>query len=163
MLKFKIGTSNVKVSGITYVGGMTGTGKTTTLIELARQNADSERTSFFCSRDISRTLLPVLVDGLSRCLDSRCNVYVDNAEELKETQPELYSDIIKLSAYHNIVLGGFQTFDVRTLNPEDAYIRTSIMEMGDRWHFTRALIFPEIGRNTAEFCGSCAEHRITKG
>lgn len=27
MLKFKIGTSNVKVSGITYVGGMTGTEK----------------------------------------------------------------------------------------------------------------------------------------
>ena len=163
MLKFKIGASNVKVSGITYVGGMTGTGKTTTVIELVRQNADSERTSFFCNRDISRTLLPILVDGLSSCLDNRCNVYVDNAEEIKETQPGLYARIIGLSAYHNIVLGGFQTFDVRVLNKEDAYIRTSIMEMGDRWYFTRALIFPEIGRNTAEFCGSCALHKLTKG
>lgn len=163
MLKFKIGTSNVKVSGITYVGGMTGTGKTTTVIELARQNADSERTSFFCNRDISRTLLPILVDGLSSCLDNRCNVYLDNAEEIKETQPGLYARIIELSAYHNIVLGGFQTFDVRVLNKEDAYIRTSIMEMGDRWHFTRALIFPEIGRNTAEFCGSCVLHKPTRG
>lgn len=160
MLKFKIGKSNVKVSGILYIGGMTGAGKTWTLIEVAKQNAISERSAFFCDRASFDGLLPAVVDALSKYTTQACNLYVDHAQELHDTRADLYNKIISLASFHNVALGGFQCFDVRMLRDGDAYVRTATVEMGEKIGFTRSLIFPEIGSHTTEICGYAKIHRL---
>lgn len=169
MLKFKFGQSNIKVSGITYISGLTGTGKSTTLLSLAMQslkkyNPGQGKTYGFCefARQLRTSDILMLSDGMSDdiledvvtslLVDERIPkaVFVDHAEYLKETRPDIYEKLLEVSKRTGLVLGGFQCFDLTQLRKGDCYIKTGIGTYRNKRYLTRTLVYPDI-------CSNCVE------
>lgn len=176
MLKFKFGQCNVKVSGITYISGLTGTGKSTTLLDLAMQSLKKYtpgqgKTGMFCefagllkTSDIlllSGGMSDEIVDNAVTSLltDERIPkaVFIDHAEYLKEERPDIYAKLIEVSKRTNLVLGGFQCFDLTQLKEGDCYIKTGIGVYRNKRYVTRTLVYPDITSHCVEIVTPISE------